>query len=262
MSPAIAPGPQLRRCSPAIGDQGGWHLGDAQPRQGRLDHHFAGELHACRSQPETENSLSSKAPQPTVKIAAGTGEKQPPQARQQRIAQVAMEKRHGTPGDAAAKAVAHDQLPPLAKPLDELVEIGEIVGVVGVGHDHEDPARRGDTGGESAAVSPLGDRDNPRPGSRCQFRGAVRAAVIGDHHLAINACPIEELARLANASRHRGRLVQARQDDGQLTACRAHVPPHSRKATTTTCGAAKAGAVQRSRNSARRWRASPSCTSK
>src|SRR5271170_5736737 len=82
--------------------------------------------------------------QPAMKVSDSRGEEQTSGETQQRIAKIAMQKWHGARTDAAAIAVADDHRVAGAQARYERVELREIVAVVGVGHDHESSAGRGD----------------------------------------------------------------------------------------------------------------------
>ena len=104
----------------------------------------------------------------------------------------------------------------MEKVVHEGVEIGEVVGIVGIAHDDEAPARCSDAASECGTVAFLGHRHYPRTKSGGSFLGAVGAAVIGDQHLAGNAGPMQIVLSLADAGRDRLRLVEAGHQDGQF----------------------------------------------
>ena len=64
-----------------------------------------------------------------------------------------MQVRHSTGLDSAEKPVAHYQMVAGPKFLDEGPEIGEIVTVIGVAHDHVFSACAGDASHQCVAVS-------------------------------------------------------------------------------------------------------------
>ena len=67
----------MGRARAAVGRKRGRHLGDPQILKRRLDHHFAGELHAGRGQAQVLDCLTVETAQSAVKIAQRALEKQP-----------------------------------------------------------------------------------------------------------------------------------------------------------------------------------------
>ena len=107
----------------------------------------------------------SKPRRPQWKSRIGVLEEEPAEEAQHRIAEIAVERRHGAGRDAAREAVAHHELVAGAQRCDEGIEIGEVVAVVGVAHDDVAAARRVDAAGERRAVaarSGWGRRGRPR----------------------------------------------------------------------------------------------------
>ena len=151
-----------------------------------------------------------------MEVAHRGPEQKPANEAQHRIAQIAMQRRHGARTDAALEAVAHDQRIARAQLLQETLETAEVVAVVGVAHDDVAAARRGDAGDERRAVAALLDRDHARAGLGRERARVVARAVVRDEYFAVDAGALEEAARLLYAPADRGRLVQARHEDREL----------------------------------------------
>ena len=216
MAPAVPPGVQVRRMAPAVLGQRGRHLGHALAVQRGLDDQLAGELHPGRLQVERHHAVPAEAAQAAVEVADLAAEEQPADEAEHRVAEVLVQRRHRPGRDPAPEAVAHHQVRALAQFVNERHQVGEIVAVVGVAHDHvfavggDDPAHQG------VAVTLVADRYHPGAGAGGQPLTAVGAAVIGDQHLAADTAFGQESNSLADARRHGLCLVEARHDHGQL----------------------------------------------
>ena len=121
-----------------------------------------------------------------------------------------MQRRHGPGRDASLEAIADNEVATVSQLFDERHERGEVVAVVGIGHDDEPPARRRDPSHERAAVALGLDRHDARaPGLGDGLR-AVCAAVVGDDDLAGDAVVGEAGAGFLDADGERLGLVEAR----------------------------------------------------
>ena len=109
----------MRRAGATVRRQDRRHLGNRQPLNGRLHHHFAGEFHAGCLQIQPQNRVAVETPQPAMEIAARAMEEQPSDRGQHRIAQIAVQRRHRTRHDAALEAVPHHQRITLPQLRDE-----------------------------------------------------------------------------------------------------------------------------------------------
>src|SRR6185437_1185300 len=204
------------RASPPVRRQSGWHLGDAQTVKRRLDHHFERELHSGRIEFQAADRIAAKAAQPAIEVVDGRVEDGASEQGQQRIADVAVKRRHGAFGDAAAEAVADDEIEPVGQPRDETVETAKIVAVVGIAHDDQFAARRVNAGLQRVAVAPRRHGDDPRA-ERCgNIARSVGAAIVGNHDFAGISLFREEGLCLANARFECPRLIEARHQDGKV----------------------------------------------
>lgn len=127
-------------------------------------------------------------------------------AGEDRIADVAVMPRHRPGLDTAAEAIPHHQFVPVAKPLDEGFESGEIVGVIGIAHDDEFPLGGIDAGLERAAISTPGSVDDAGTLGSGEVLRAIGAAVVSDNDFAANS----QLQAYARPFRHRCRLSTPR----------------------------------------------------
>ena len=140
---------------------------------------------------QVENRLPVESAQAAVEVADRRPEEEPADRGEHRVAEVLVQRRHRAGLDPAAEPVAHDQVVAGAQPLDELVEVGEVVAVVGVAHDHVGAARRRDAAEERGPVPLVDDVDDARTVGFRDLLRAVGAAVVGDDDLADDAAPVE-----------------------------------------------------------------------
>ena len=201
----------------AIGPERDRNLGDFTARQGGLEDHLAGELHARRGQVQIVETAPRERPKPAMGVAHPGAEKCAQDCREDRIADMAVFPGHRVGLDLAAKARAHAQVVAVNQRFHHGDGFQEVIGAVRVAHDEIAATRGFHSGDESGAVSALGHRDHARAGSARERLAAVGAAVVGDDDLAIEteADPdrLDRLARPVDACRDRRRLVQARHDD-------------------------------------------------
>ena len=104
----------------------------------------------------------------------------------------------------------------LAELVDERAQVGQVVRVVGVGHDDVLAVGGVDAGEQGTAVA--ADRRVHDPGA-VVLRDALRPVgrtVVADQHLTRDTQVGEGLAGLLHADGQRLGLVQARQDDRDL----------------------------------------------
>src|SRR5467141_3662350 len=95
MPPAIPPSAQMRRAVAAIGRKCRGDFRDAQSECRRLDHHFTGEFHSMRTQIEPFDRISAKRTKAAVEITHWALEEQSSNPREDRIAQITVQRRHG-----------------------------------------------------------------------------------------------------------------------------------------------------------------------
>src|SRR4029077_9979020 len=104
-------------------------------------------------QVERERGGAGEAAQTAVEIAHRGAEKQASDEAQHRVAEIAVQLRHGAGTDPAPEAVSNDEEIALPQLVDESLQLREVVAIVGVSHDHVTAARRGDACRERSAVA-------------------------------------------------------------------------------------------------------------
>src|SRR5271165_2239070 len=94
MPPAITPGAEVRGPCTPIGRECRWNLTDFQAHQARFHHHFTCEFHASRPQFQTHDCVLAEGTNSTVKVPNRNTEECPPQSTEDRIAKIAVQRRH------------------------------------------------------------------------------------------------------------------------------------------------------------------------
>jgi hypothetical protein len=90
-----------------------------------------------------------------VEVADRALEEQSADAAQDGIAKVLMQPWHGAGRDAALEPVAHDELGAPAQLRHEWTQVGKVVAVVGVAHDHVTATGGANSGLQRSAVAAL-----------------------------------------------------------------------------------------------------------
>jgi len=70
-----------------------------------------------------------------MEIAAWTPEQQTTDSGKNGVAEIPMQRGHGTRHDSTAKAIPHHQFIALAQPLDESWDVREVVAIIRVPHN-------------------------------------------------------------------------------------------------------------------------------
>ena len=99
---------------------------------------------------------------PQWKSPMGVRKSQRPEEAEHRIAEIPMQGRHRSGADAAAKAIAHDELGAATELGEEARSVRELVAVVGVSHQYVFAACREDAGVECRAVTADRNRNKAR----------------------------------------------------------------------------------------------------
>ena len=190
MAPAVTEARQLRlSAARVILDV---DLGDRQMLLGCADHHLGGELHAGRAQVERVEHIATQRAHATVGVAHAGAEEEVEQARQDRVADVAVVPGHRAGFD-VLHPVAHHQLRSAVELADEVGDLIEVVGQVGVRHDDVVAASRGKPGQICAAVAAAALDDHARACAGGELGAAVLGVVVDDDHLAVQTargqCP-------------------------------------------------------------------------
>ena len=177
------------------------------------DDHLGGELHPGRAQVQPGQHVAADRPHAAVRVADAGAEQEVEDAGQDRVADVAVQPRHGAGMD-VVHPVAHHELGAGLELLDEARDLVEVVGEVGVGHHDVAAAGGGEAGEVRAAVaaSRLASRRGRRrrrrarrsgPPTRCRRRRPRPRC----------RCSASTRARAGDAVLDVRRLVQARDDD-------------------------------------------------
>ena len=225
MTPPVSERPQVRRPRPAVGTQGRGDLGDPPAGQCVGHDHLGRPFHAGGVQPEVEHGLATEAAQAAVEVTDGDAEQGAPQPRQHRVADPAVQPRHGARLDATGEPVAHHQVVAGPQALDELVERREVIGVVGVAHDDERAASGADAAHQRCAVTLLGHGHHAGALGLGELDRPVGRTVVGHQHLTPYAAALEVGPCGAHAHRDGLLLVEARHQDREFEAALVgHVP--------------------------------------
>ena len=97
-----------------------------------------------------------------------------------------MERRHRSLLNTTTKSITHDKIAAISKLGYEVIELREIVRIVGVAHNHEAPTCCGDPATERRTVTAIGNRHHARAEPLRDVLRSVGRAIIGDQYLAAN----------------------------------------------------------------------------
>ncbi len=140
--------------------------------------------------------------------------KRRPIAAEDGVAEIFVERGHGSGLDFAAEAIAHDEVVALLEFGEEAGELAEVVAGVGVGHEDVFAFGGLDAGHEGGAVAADRDRDDAGAFVCRDFLRAVGAAVVGDDDLAGDVVVAKGGDSLANAESERLCFVEAGHKNG------------------------------------------------
>ena len=164
-APAVAEGAQVRALvAAAVGPQRDRHLADARAGERRLDDHLRGVLHPGAAEVEVARQVGAERAHAAVDVVDRHPEPASGEPGEHRVAPHAVQERHGAGPDGAAargKPAPLHQLGAVAQRRQEAMQLGEVVAVIGVAHEHVAPARRRDPARERAAIAARRHRDDP-----------------------------------------------------------------------------------------------------
>ena len=141
-----------------------------------------------------------EAAEPAVDVAERRSVEPPADERQHRVSDRSGGARAGSAlSDPALEPVATDEVISLPQAADEWLEVGEVVAVVGVAHDHPATSCCGNAACECGTVPALRDRDDASPELFRDLAGAVGRAVVRDHDLSQDSQALEGRLSLADA---------------------------------------------------------------
>ncbi len=199
ISPAVADGFQMRPAPAFIGPEDDGNFRHARAGLGRFDHKLRAPFHAAGAHVDAIVNLARESAQAAEAIADAGLEEQIHHRGQPGIADVFVAPRHRARLDAATEAIAHHDVVAFAPFGHELRDGREIVTIVGVTHDDEAPARRGDARAQGVAITARAHANHSRAALFGDFERAVGRAVVGNDDFAANPRSLERFTRLIDA---------------------------------------------------------------
>ena len=145
-----------------------------------MNHHLAGKLHASGAEVEPQDGVPAESSDAAVKIASGDIEEEPADVTEDGVAEISVERGHGSGLDLAAEAVAHDEIVAGFELDEEAWKLAEVVARVGVGHKDVFAACGFDAGEQCGSVAADRDGDDARAFVGGDLLGAIGASVVGD----------------------------------------------------------------------------------
>ena len=232
VAPGVAEAVQLRLADArVVVDR---DLADAELPPERLEDHLRRELHPGRVEVERRKRVLAHCSHAAMRIRDLDAEEQVEHPREDRVADVTVEPRHGLAVDRPLEARAHHEVVAGRELVDERPELPQRVGLVGVPHHDVLPAGDREPGEVCAPVSRALLADDDRTVLRGDLGGGIRGGVVDDDHLAGAARVADPVERLVDDLSHRLFLVQAGNDDGDLGRCGGHLV----RRTTVPCAPA------------------------
>lgn len=152
-----------------------------------------------------------------MKVTDTDTEEQTANPAQDRIAQIAMERRHGPGSDSALETVAHDQIHALTQLVHKDLKAGKIVAVIGIAHDGVLAACGSDPPQQGRAIPFLRHIHHPGPQAAGYLLGPVRTAVVRYQHFPVDAGTLQIGLGLHDAGGQRLGFVQTGHQDSQFT---------------------------------------------
>ena len=118
-------------------------LGRPQAQTHRLDQHLRGVFPSLGLQPHRAQRRQRRTAHPAMDIGKMRAVNQIQNRARQGCAEVPMQRRHRAGFDSAGKARSHDELAALLKLLNKAAQFAEIIGAIGVAHQHVPAAHKG-----------------------------------------------------------------------------------------------------------------------
>ena len=165
-----------------------------------------------RAQVQARQHVAPQRAHAAVRVADAGAEEDVEDAREHRVADVAVQPRHRARVD-LVHPVAHDELGALVEVLDEARDLVEVVREVGVAHHDVAAAGGGEAGQVGAAVAAARLVDDARAGGGRELRAAVLGRVVGDDDLAGDAVLGQHGQGGGDAALDVGLFVEARDHD-------------------------------------------------
>ncbi len=187
----------------------------AQVHVHRFEDHLGGVLPGLGAQIHPPERCLGDAAHAAVDVGEATAEDDVQDRGRHRRSEVAVERRHRPRLDEAGETRAHDELGAPPELLDERPKLAEVVGAVGVAHDHIAAADEGERIDVGAPEAPLGRAQHARAAGQRQLGRAVAAAV-DDQDLPDHAGLLHPLVAPGDEVGDGQLFVQRRDDDRQL----------------------------------------------
>src|ERR1700676_57299 len=214
--PAVSPGAKVRWPAAAVRRKCCGNLRNAKAEGGRLDDHLIGVFHSLCAQPQLLDHLSAKRPKTAIDIPNRRLKKQPGYRREDGVAQILMQRRHGPRQDSAFEAIPHYQVVTFPQFVDKQVGLREVVAVVGIAHQDVAASRCSDASAQCAPVAAYLNRNYARPVCCRNLLRSVRAAVIAADHFPADSVLLHCAKRFLDARRNRRPLVKTWHHHGEL----------------------------------------------
>jgi hypothetical protein len=100
----------MGRMTAAVGRERGGDFTDSHAQQAGLDDHLTREFHAGRANVHAVVTVFAERAYTAVEVAAGGVEEASSDGSEDRIAEIAMQRRHGPVANTAEESVAHHQV--------------------------------------------------------------------------------------------------------------------------------------------------------
>ena len=120
--------------------------------------------------------------------------------------------------------ISHHKVGAAAQLIEILIEVREIIAVVGIAHDDVAAVRSFDPSEQRRAITGDSDVHDPRAMARGDFPRPIGAAVVRDQNLSGHVFPSEERLGLGNARSDGFSLIEAGHKDRQLKVGRPNEP--------------------------------------
>jgi hypothetical protein len=212
MTPTIPPCLQMRRTPRRIGPQIGGYFRHAKIHQTGFNDHFGGELHPTTTQIQTLNSFSIKGTQSAVEISDLDAKEDASKHAENWVTQITMQERHRTLRNSPLKTITHHQLITLIQLGKKLGGLAEVIGCIGITHQHIAPLGCLDTSNQRSSITPLRHGDHNSSVLAGDLLGTITTAIVSDDHfIAFTSCTATFMAVLNHRSDRR-RLIETWDD--------------------------------------------------
>src|SRR5216683_3645197 len=224
-APSVAETSEVGRPAALVRPENNGNLADPRADLPGLDDHLERKFHPRTADVQPVIEGAREPTHTAITVADAHVEEQIEQGGEAGISEIPVEWRHGAGFDAAAEAVAHDDVVAFPQFFHESRHVAEVIAVVGVAHDDECAMRGRNAGAQRGSITALRYADHTRSVLLGNLDRAVRRSVVGDDDFAGKACLAECLRRLIHAEGQRVGLIQAGDDHGYIGGLRLVGPP-------------------------------------